>query len=245
MALGGCLRQSSARHRRARQERVLGALTAVIFALGVAQVAAPLVSQGSDLVQAVGLTATATATVPGPSGSSVGFSFAISASPPGSVAPPAAKAPRAVPPPARLPAGSARPASHAATGPTTTTAPAAAGSAAAVVAPSAGASPPMHPTAPGGYGCDAALAYLAANQAPGFVDVCAPQAAGPGDAGKTSASTDHGVTTGTIYISCPAPIVYQNESSNSWKFSGLSNAPIDPWGGVPISQCRPGDIAPG
>ncbi len=104
--------------------------------------------------------------------------------------------------------------------------------------------PPIKATSPGGYGCQAALAYLAANQAPGFVDVCAPHSAGPGAAGTTVAEYLPGATTGTIYISCPAPIVYQNEASNSWKFSGLSNAPLDPWGGVPWSQCRAGDIAP-
>jgi hypothetical protein len=104
--------------------------------------------------------------------------------------------------------------------------------------------PPVRPTSPEGYGCAAALAYLAANQAPGFVDVCLPRAAGPGRAGFTVADTQGWVTTGTVYISCPAPIVYQNEASNSWKFSGAA-VPLDPWGGVPVSQCRPGDIEPG
>jgi hypothetical protein len=51
--------------------------------------------------------------------------------------------------------------------------------------------------------------------------------------------------TGTIYIACPAPIVYMNEASNSLHLAGLSSAPFDPYGGVPWSQCRPGDIAPG
>jgi len=104
--------------------------------------------------------------------------------------------------------------------------------------------PPIRPTSPGGYGCDAALAYLTANQAPGFTDVCAPEAAGPGRAGYTTAVTQGTTTTGTIYISCPAPIVYQNEASNSWKFSGVGGVPLDPWGGVPVSQCRARDIAP-
>jgi hypothetical protein len=89
------------------------------------------------------------------------------------------------------------------------------------------------------------MAYLVANQAPGFTDVCVPAAAGPGRAGYTVADTRGNVTTGTIYISCPAPIVYQNEASNSWKFSGVAGVGFDPWGGVPISQCRAGDIEAG
>lgn len=112
----------------------------------------------------------------------------------------------------------------------------------APVAPSA--TSPSRPTSPGGYGCDAALAYLAANQAPGFVDICGAQSAGPGAAGKTVANFNGGVASGTIYISCPAPIVYMNEASNSWRLSGLSSTPFDPWGGVPWSQCHHGDIAP-
>jgi hypothetical protein len=96
-----------------------------------------------------------------------------------------------------------------------------------------------------GYGCIAALAYLAANQAPGFVDVCGPQSAGPDRAGLTTALACGPIcTTGTIYIACPAPIVYQNEASNSWKFSNGTSVPLDPWGGVPRRDCRPGDIAP-
>jgi hypothetical protein len=58
------------------------------------------------------------------------------------------------------------------------------------------------------------------------------------------ATLQGGTATGTIYISCPAPIVYMNEASNSMRFAGLSNAPFDPYGGVPLAQCRPGDIAP-
>jgi hypothetical protein len=101
----------------------------------------------------------------------------------------------------------------------------------APVRPPAAALPHAQPAATsGGFGCQAALAYLAAHQAPGFVDVCRPHAAS-GGYGYTC--VDHSPQcpgTKVIAIACPAPIVYQNEASNSWVMSGRSRAPIDPYG---------------
>jgi len=83
------------------------------------------------------------------------------------------------------------------------------------------------------YGCDAALAYLAAYAAPGFVEEC------PGNAQGHQATTmclsvtvmcDVGRF---IMIADPCAAAYMNEASNSWVLLGLSRAPIDPYG-----KCR-------
>jgi hypothetical protein len=78
------------------------------------------------------------------------------------------------------------------------------------------------------YGCPAALAYLAAYAAPAFVSSC------PGDAGghqaRTICWTALPCQSGTIAIADPCPAAYMNEASNSWVLTGVSKAPVDPYG---------------
>ena len=83
------------------------------------------------------------------------------------------------------------------------------------------APPPAPPTSPPGFGCGPALAYLAAHAAPGFTFVCHPGAA-YGHYGMTCVNhpPQCGVGSKVIYISCPDPVVYQNESQNSWVLTG-------------------------
>ena len=81
-----------------------------------------------------------------------------------------------------------------------------------------------------GRGCQAALSYLAANAAPGFVASC------PHDAGGHEATTvcdgapDCVAGTMFIWIADPCPAAYMNEASNSWVLIGKSGAPWDPYG---------------
>jgi hypothetical protein len=82
------------------------------------------------------------------------------------------------------------------------------------------------------FGCRAALAYLAAHQAPGFIDVCRPHAASGGYGYTCVNHWPQCPGTRVIAIACPAPIVYQNEASNSLVLSGRSRAPIDPYGQI-------------
>ena len=78
--------------------------------------------------------------------------------------------------------------------------------------------------------CADALAYLAAHQAPGFVDVCAPGSA-HGHYGFTCWNAASLCPNGAkvIHIACPAPFVYMNEAHNSWALMGRA-AGIDPYG---------------
>ena len=86
------------------------------------------------------------------------------------------------------------------------------------------------PTGPAASTCAAALTYLAAHAAPGFVGVC------PHDAGGHQASTLcirlATCVPGTeyIWIADPCPAAYMNEASNSWVLMGVSDAPWDPYG---------------
>jgi hypothetical protein len=77
--------------------------------------------------------------------------------------------------------------------------------------------------------CADALAYLAAHQAPGFVDACADGSA-LGHLGYTCADVT-GRCGGQrfIRIACPAPFVYMNEAHNSWVLTGTGIG-IDPYG---------------
>ena len=80
-----------------------------------------------------------------------------------------------------------------------------------------------------GFGCSYALAYLSKHSAPGFSFQC------PGYAEGHQAMTCvnvPGVCAGAklIAISIPCAAAYMNEASNSWVLSGLSHAPIDPYG---------------
>jgi hypothetical protein len=109
----------------------------------------------------------------------------------------------------------------------TTTGPA---RAAASSPPTTIASPPPAPAAPPPVGnCAAALAYLAAHQAPGFVATCAPGSAlghygfacwnrGPCPDGQR-----------IVHIACPLPFVYMNEAHNTWTLLGVGSG-IDPYG---------------
>ena len=101
-------------------------------------------------------------------------------------------------------------------------------------------------SAPSG-GCAAALAYLAAHAAPGFVSYC-PHAAG-GNAAQTvvppQAVTNPAAVKGMIYIADPnCPAAYMNEAANSHGHlvpdaDGSGNyhwvwpVPFDPYGGCP------------
>ncbi|HLI55202.1 MAG TPA: hypothetical protein VKU88_12810 [Acidimicrobiales bacterium] len=80
-----------------------------------------------------------------------------------------------------------------------------------------------------GYGCAAALAYLAANAAPGFHFEC------PGYSLGHQAMTCinvAGVCPGTelIVITIPCRAAYMNEAHNSWVLAGLRPGTIDPYG---------------
>ena len=78
--------------------------------------------------------------------------------------------------------------------------------------------------------CAAALAYLAANAAPGFVASC------PHDAGGHQATSlcirlaTCVPGTAQIWIAEPCPAAYLNEASNSWVLMGESDGPWDPFG---------------
>jgi hypothetical protein len=77
--------------------------------------------------------------------------------------------------------------------------------------------------------CADALAYLAANQAPGFTDLCADGSAF-GHLGVTCVNHP-GMCPGEriVHIACPAPFVYMNEAHNSWVLIGARTG-IDPYG---------------
>lgn len=98
----------------------------------------------------------------------------------------------------------------------------------AEVAPPLPVVPPRgHATA---YGCNAAIAYLGAYAAPGFVVQC-PAYAG-GHQATTTCVNGPGLCSGEklILIADPCPAAYMNEASNSFVITGLSEAPIDPYG---------------
>ena len=90
-------------------------------------------------------------------------------------------------------------------------------------------------------GCGAALAYLAANAAPGFDSTCSPGAASAPCANLASAfpsnarlagCTVGGPGGGHIYIDSNAagcPPVYENEAANSHILAGQSDGPYDPY----------------
>ena len=96
-----------------------------------------------------------------------------------------------------------------------------------VVPPSSSSSPPPPAVTTD---CADALAYLAAHQAPGFVDVCGAGSA-LGHDGYTCWNTAGVCPDGgkVIHIACPAPFVYMNEAHNSWSLQGLRRG-IDPYG---------------
>ena len=79
------------------------------------------------------------------------------------------------------------------------------------------------------YGCGPALAYLAAYGAPGFSASCPAYSEGY-QATTSCAGTYCSAGQRLITITVPCAAAYMNEASNSWVLSGLSNAPIDPYG---------------
>ncbi len=99
--------------------------------------------------------------------------------------------------------------------------------------PSADSTPrpqPSPPTPPAwSTTCADALAYLVANQAPGFDSTCADGIA-LGHLGFTCVNQP-GMCEGMriIRIACPAPFVYMNEAHNSWVLTGERSG-IDPYG---------------
>ena len=79
------------------------------------------------------------------------------------------------------------------------------------------------------WGCQAALAYLAAYAHPGFTPEC------PGNAQGREGMTCTNVpgvcpNESIIAIADPCPAAYMNEASNSWVLLGQSTAPLDPYG---------------
>lgn len=89
---------------------------------------------------------------------------------------------------------------------------------------------------PAGFGCQYALPYLYAHQAPGFTDICTddPNATIMGNEAATCIPPNAACTAGPeIAIADPCPAAYMNEASNSWVLEGLSTAPIDPYGSCP------------
>ena len=108
--------------------------------------------------------------------------------------------------------------------PPTTAAPVVRAAAAPVVPPTTAA--PAHPSS---YGCAAALQYLAAHSAPGFVFEC------PGYADGHQAMTCINIAglcpnESLIAINIPCAAAYMNEAHNSWIEAGLAQGAIDPYG---------------
>ena len=88
-------------------------------------------------------------------------------------------------------------------------------------------------TAPNGYGCAAALAYLAANANPEFTVSCP----GYADGNEAMTCVNHAPECAgehIIVIADPCPAAYMNEAYNSQSWSdalGEFTRPIDPYGG--------------
>jgi len=93
--------------------------------------------------------------------------------------------------------------------------------------------------------CALALAYLATHQAPGFTDVCGPNAAAGPCAAFGIGADGHRVVgctiargpaggpyTGTIYIdsTCSSIVPPENEAANSFILTGRRSGPTDPYG---------------
>jgi hypothetical protein len=80
------------------------------------------------------------------------------------------------------------------------------------------------------FGCTAARAYLAAYAAPGFTVQCPGDARGHQAEATCSQSVTPCATQRLIVIADPCPAAYMNEAANSWVLSGVSDAPLDPYG---------------
>jgi hypothetical protein len=131
----------------------------------------------------------------------------------------------------RLSAGSVPAAAIPAPVATTTTVPAAPPPAAPTAAPTPPATPAVAVDPPG-YGCAAALAYLAANANPEFTVECP----GYADGNEAMTCVNHAPECAgehLIAIADPCPAAYMNEAynSNSWSDAeGTFTRPIDPYG---------------
>jgi hypothetical protein len=118
-------------------------------------------------------------------------------------------------------------------------------SAAAVPAPASSAQEESAPEAPqspaaadvpaapvsGGYGCDAALAYLRANAEPSYQLVCPGYAYG-GQAVTCNHHAPECADYNIIIINVPCEIAYKNEAANSWTLVRGDGAAMDPFGSV-------------
>ena len=79
-----------------------------------------------------------------------------------------------------------------------------------------------------GWGCAAALAWLAGHSAPGYRFVCPGYAYG--HQAMTCNNTSICPGQRLIVIADPCPAAYMNEAHNSWILSGLTYGVIDPFG---------------
>ena len=89
------------------------------------------------------------------------------------------------------------------------------------------------PEVPAGYGCAAALAYLATHAKPGTTSYCPHYA--EGHPAETWLTLTNGVAATSIYIATPCLQAYQNEASNSWGHwddtaTWIGDYPDDPYG---------------
>ena len=84
-----------------------------------------------------------------------------------------------------------------------------------------------------GSGCAAALTYLYAYAAPGFVFRCPAGADGHQAATMCVTTSSPCDSQRLIEIADPCPAAYMNEASNSWVLLGVSGVPIDPYGQCP------------
>jgi len=82
-------------------------------------------------------------------------------------------------------------------------------------------------------GCAAALTYLYAYAAPGFVFRCPAAADGHQAATMCVTTSSPCDSERLIEIGDPCPAAYMNEASNSWVLLGVSDVPIDPYGQCP------------
>jgi len=82
-------------------------------------------------------------------------------------------------------------------------------------------------------GCAAALTYLDAYAAPGFVFQCPAGADGHQAATLCVSASSPCDSLRLIEIADPCPAAYMNEASNSWVLLGVSDVPIDPYGQCP------------
>lgn len=94
-------------------------------------------------------------------------------------------------------------------------------------------SPTLAQVSPAGvpeWGCSAALAYIAAHGAPGFVASCPHYAGGHQAITECVGPPECEPGTDFIWIADACPAAYMNEASNSWVLIGESSAPLDPYG---------------